>query len=101
MGKRGRHQSTCKEGERTLEKVGRLPGVSAVIIGRSTGGKAIGRGKPVGFLKLQRAVPGGFKAVLQSSKGVQELFVQVEEGLEGKVEAAVNEMFPIIGSSKR
>ena len=68
MGKgRGRHQSTDKEGKRTIDTLERIPGVEAVFINRSIGGKSIGR---------KRAV-GDFRGILQTSKGIQEIFIRV------------------------
>ena len=49
MGKgRGRHQSTDKEGKRTIDTLERIPGVEAVFINRSIGGKSIGRKRAAG-----------------------------------------------------
>ncbi len=80
MGKgRGRHRSTDKEGRRTIDAIERIPGVEAVIISRSIGGKCIGRSRAVGDFKLQGEMPGGFRGVLQTSKGIQELFIRVRE----------------------
>ena len=43
MPRRGRHQSTDKEGAETLSRLEQIEGVTAVIIGRSRGGKSITR----------------------------------------------------------
>ena len=75
--RRGRHRSTDKEGRQTLARLERIDGVAAVIISRSIGGKSIGRRRGVGDFKLQGEVAGGFKGVLQTSKGIQEIFVKV------------------------
>lgn len=78
MGKgRGRHQSTDKEGKRTIEALERIPGVEAVFINRSIGGKSIGRKRAAGDFKLQGEMRGGFRGVLQTSKGIQEIFIRV------------------------
>ncbi|MFT5090577.1 MAG: hypothetical protein ACI906_004118 [Candidatus Latescibacterota bacterium] len=78
MGKgRGRHQSTDKEGKRTIDTLERIPGVEAVFINRSIGGKSIGRKRAVGDFKLQGEMPGGFRGILQTSKGIQEIFIRV------------------------
>ena len=90
---RGRHRSTDKDGKRTIARLEGIPGVTAVVIGRSFGGKSIGRGRKVGDFKLQAAVPAGFKGVLQTSKGIQEIFIRVPEGRDD-VAAAIREAFP-------
>lgn len=90
---RGRHQSSCPEGKKTLLKLEKMPHVTAVVLGFSIGGKSI-KGAPTGYFRLQRPVPGGFKGVLQSSKGVQEVFVQVESGKENNVRLAIETLFP-------
>lgn len=78
MGKgRGRHRSTDKEGRRTIDVLERIPGVEGVIISRSIGGKSIGRHCAAGDFKLQSEMPGGFRGILQTSKGIQELFIRV------------------------
>jgi hypothetical protein len=74
---RGRHRSTDKEGRRTIDALERIPGVEGVIISRSIGGKSIGRRRAVGDFKLQGEMPGGFRGILQTSKGIQELFIRV------------------------
>ena len=76
---RGRHRSTDKEGRRTIARLQGISGVVAVLIGQSYGGKSIGRDRAVGDFKLQGEVQGGFKGVLQTSRGIQEIFVRVEE----------------------
>ena len=86
MPPRGRHQSTSKECQKTIDRIQALDGVTAVIIGRSYGGKSLGKGGRTGDVKIQRQVPGGWKAVTQSAKGLQELFIQVEAGKEKRVE---------------
>ena len=90
---RGRHRSTDKEGRKTLARLERIPGVAAVIISRSIGGKSIGRERAVGDFKLQAEVQGGFKGVLQTSKGIQEIFVLVP-GRKREVARAIREEFP-------
>lgn len=89
---RGRHQSSCSSGKRTLDALRALPGVEGVVIGISKGGKSLAGGS-AGFLKLQRQVPGGFKALLQTSRGIQEVFVKVSAGMEAKVKLEVEWMF--------
>ncbi len=75
---RGTHQSTTKKARRTLDKLESLDSVEAVIIGHSIGGKSLGRGAPEGLFKIQREEDGGFKGVLQTSKGIQEIFIRVK-----------------------
>lgn len=94
MSKRGRHQTSCKEGKRTILLIEAIPGVSAVIIGMSLGGKSVGKNKSDGYLKLQREEESGFKAVLQTSKGVQEIFIMVEKELKPSVKKKIEEIFP-------
>lgn len=78
MVKHGRHRSTDKEGARAIARIEAVPGVKSVIIGESIGGKSIGSGaERVGF-RVQRREPGGCKAVIQTSRGVQEIFVRID-----------------------
>lgn len=79
MPSRGRHQSTSKECHRVLRKIEALPGVVGVIIGRSFGGKSLGSQMKTGSVRIQRSVPGGIKAVMQSAKGLQELFIRCDK----------------------
>lgn len=92
---RGRHQSTSKAGKRTLEFLRRISGVTAVVLGRSIGGKSIRRDATDGDLKLQREDIGGFRAVLQSDKGIQELFIMVEAAQKKAVREAILKRFPL------
>lgn len=92
MPSRGRHQSTSKACHRVLRQVEALRGVKGVIIGRSYGGKSLGRGCAEGSLRVQRREAGGIKAVMQSSRGVQEIFVRTEASLAGYVEAALEDL---------
>jgi len=85
MPSRGRHQSTSKECKRVIDKIEGLEGVSGVIIGHSYGGKSLGRQGHTGLVKIQREEPGGLKAVTQSSRGLQELFIRIENGQETAV----------------
>ncbi len=85
MPTRGRHQSTSKECRRLIERVESIPGVKGVIIGHSFGGKSLGRHQTTGSLKLQRTTENGFKGVIQTAKGVQELFILVHPGEENHV----------------
>lgn len=76
--RRGAHQSTSKKAQRTIRKIESLPAVEAVIIGHSFGGKSLGRGAFEGQFKIQREENGGYKGVLQTSKGIQEIFIRVK-----------------------
>lgn len=78
MPSRGRHQSTSKECRRMLRKIEAIPGVLGVIIGMSFGGKSLGQGMTTGSLRIQRKEQGGLKAVIQSEKGLQEIFIRTE-----------------------
>jgi hypothetical protein len=75
-----------------LKKIEALEGVVGTIIGRSYGGKSLGRTNRTGSVKIQRRQPGGIKAVMQSAKGLQELFIRINAGYEDAVEKAVEEM---------
>ena len=77
----GRHQSTCKAGKRTIARLRKLNGVKAVIIGRSTGGKSLHEAKD-GSIKLQTSTSSSIKAVMQTSKGVQEITILLEHQVE-------------------
>ena len=48
---RGRHQSTDKEGKRTIAAIEAISGVEAVFINRSIGGKSVGRSGRAGDFK--------------------------------------------------
>lgn len=70
-----------------------MDGVTAVIIGRSYGGKSLGQQRSTGAIKVQRQMPGGLKAVMQSEKGLQELFIQTAENQEDEVSDAIARQF--------
>lgn len=91
MPSRGRHRSTSKEGQQVLRRVEAMDGVIAVIIGRSYGGKSLGSSVRTGAIRVQRKVPGGLKAVIQSSKGLQEIFIRTESGAEESVSSRLSE----------
>lgn len=91
---KGRHQSTCKAGKQTLAWLRSLEGVKSVVIGISIGGKSIGK-QPTGHVKIQRGVQGGFKGLLQSSKGVQEIFIQVDPARAVLVRAEIELRFRV------
>jgi len=92
MPSRGRHQSTSKECLALLKRIEALEGVSGTIIGRSYGGKSLGRASRTGAVRIQRRQSGGLKAVMQSEKGLQEIFIRIEAGFEDAVERAVEGM---------
>lgn len=75
-----------------LRKIEGMRGVVGVIIGRSYGGKSLGRGNRTGAIRIQREVPGGLKAVTQSAKGVQEIFIRIEDGMVEEVRARIEEL---------
>jgi len=72
-----------------MRKIEAMDGVVAVIIGRSYGGKSLGQGIPTGGLKVQRKISGGLKAVMQSAKGLQEIFIRTEAGMEDLIAQAI------------
>jgi 2-keto-3-deoxy-L-rhamnonate aldolase RhmA len=82
MPSRGRHQSTSKECKEAIRKIEALEGVIGVIIGRSYGGKSLGQGTSTGSIRIQRKVSGGLKAVTQTEKGLQEIFIRTEQGMD-------------------
>ena len=72
-----------------MRRIEAMEGVVGIIIGRSYGGKSLGAGSSTGSLKIQRKVPGGLKAVIQSSKGLQELFIRTEADQEEAIAEAI------------
>ena len=72
-----------------MRRIEAMEGVVGVIIGRSYGGKSLGAGSRTGSLKVQRKVSGGLKAVTQSEKGLQEIFIRTEPGMEDSIAAAI------------
>ncbi len=89
MPSRGRHQSTSKECRVLLKKLEQLDGVTAVIIGRSYGGKSLGKGNATGAIRVQRIVSGGLKAVMQSEKGLQELYIRTAPERESEISSQI------------
>ncbi len=69
-----------------------MDGVLGVIIGRSYGGKSLGGECRTGSLKVQRKVSGGLKAVTQSAKGLQEIFIRTEPGMEDQISEAISRL---------
>lgn len=72
-----------------MRQIEAMNGVVGVIIGRSYGGKSLGQGIPTGGLKVQRKVSGGLKAVTQSAKGLQEIYIRTEPGMEEEIIEAI------------
>lgn len=72
-----------------MRRIEAIEGVVGVIIGRSYGGKSLGAGSPTGAVKIQRKVSGGLKAVTQSAKGLQEIFIRTEAGMEESIAEAI------------
>jgi hypothetical protein len=91
MPSRGRHQSTSKQCRETMRRIEAIDGVTAVIIGRSYGGKSLGKGRGTGAIRIQRTVPGGLKAVIQSEKGLQELFIRTTAGRQKDIAARIKQ----------
>ena len=85
MPSRGRHQSTSKECHRLLRRIEAMDGVTGAIIGRSYGGKSLGMGQATGAIRIQRTLEGGIKAVIQSEKGLQEIYIRTAAGAEERV----------------
>lgn len=52
--------------------------MEGVIIGHSFGGKSLGRQGKTGSIRVQRIEPAGVKAVMQSEKGLQEIFIRTD-----------------------
>lgn len=75
-----------------MKRIEALDGVAGTIIGRSYGGKSLGRATRTGAVRIQRRQPGGLKAVMQSEKGLQELFIRIDAGCEDDVEEAIEKM---------
>ncbi len=90
--KRGTHRSTTKRARKTLEFLEGLEGVEGVIIGHSLGGKSIHRNAADGDFKLQREEDAGFKGVVQTSRGIQEIFIRIRHGHKEAFLKALEEM---------
>lgn len=72
-----------------MRRIEAMEGVVGVIIGRSYGGKSLGVGTRTGAVKVQRKISGGLKAVTQSEKGLQEIFIRTEAGMEDAIAEAI------------
>ncbi len=92
MPSRGRHRTTSKECHDVLRRIEAMDGVIGVIIGRSYGGKSLGRDSRTGSIRIQREISGGLKAVIQSSKGLQEIFIRTQPGHEPTIAAAIAQL---------
>ena len=55
--------------------------------------KSIGKNNYAGYVKLQREEETGFKAVLQTSKGVQEIFIKIKKGFKETVKKEIKSKF--------
>ena len=92
MPSRGRHQSSSKECHQIMRRIEAMDGVVGVIIGRSYGGKSLGQGSATGTIKVQRKISGGLKAVTQSAKGLQEIFIRTDAGMEDTIAESILKM---------
>ena len=72
-----------------MKKIEAMDGVIGLIIGRSYGGKSLGQGSTTGSIKIQRQVSGGIKAAMQSEKGLQEIYIRTEAGMEEAITQAI------------
>ncbi len=75
-----------------IRKIEAMDGVVGVIIGMSYGGKSLGKGGSAGAIRIQREVSGGLKAVMQSSKGLQEVYIRTEKGMAEGVGGKIAEL---------
>ena len=75
-----------------MRRIEALDGVICVIIGRSYGGKSLGAGNRTGSLKVQRKVSGGLKAVTQTAKGLQEIYIRIDPGMEESIAEQILQM---------
>jgi hypothetical protein len=75
-----------------MRRIEAMDGVVGVIIGRSYGGKSLGQGSATGAIKVQRKISGGLKAVTQSAKGLQEIFIRIDAGMEDSIAEAILKM---------
>jgi len=75
-----------------MRRIEAMDGVIGVIIGRSYGGKSLGQGNGTGAIKIQRKVSGGIKAVTHSEKGLQEIYIRTETGMEDSIAEAIREL---------
>ena len=89
--KRGAHTSTTKKARKTIEMLEALDGVEAVMIGVSVGGKSISRNASDGDFKIQREDEAGYKGVIQTSKGIQEIFIRIKQGQKDSFLSALEE----------
>lgn len=75
-----------------IRRIEAIDGVVGVIIGHSYGGKSLARNSKTGAIRIQRTVSGGLKAVMQSARGLQEIFIRTEPGKEEQITAGVQEL---------
>jgi hypothetical protein len=93
MARRGRHQSTCSAGKRTIKWLEGLPGVTGTSLSITHGGKSIGKDRPVGFVKLQRSQQSRIKGILMCSYGAQEIVIYAEPEYHEAIRQQVIEEF--------
>lgn len=74
-----------------IRRIESLDGVVGVIIGHSYGGKSLGSQARTGSIRIQRPSDGGIKAVMQSAKGLQEIFIRVEDAFQDQVATELKE----------
>ncbi len=75
-----------------LRRIEALDGVVGVIIGRSYGGKSLGLGQSTGSIRIQRTLEGGIKAVIQSEKGLQEIYIRTAAEVEARVAEEIRKL---------
>ena len=75
-----------------MKKIESMTGVIGVIIGRSYGGKSLGQNHTTGSIKIQRRISGGLKAVTQSEKGLQEIYIRTEAGMEDVISEEIRKL---------
>jgi len=78
---RGKHRSTCKQGKKTVNALLKIDGIKSVIIGISHGGKGLHQARD-GAIKLQVSKPGAISAVMQTSKGIQDINILLESDID-------------------
>jgi len=88
---KGRHQTTCKAGKRSIALIKTIEGVKDLVIGRSHGGKGLHQAYD-GAIKLQKSTLGGITGVMQTSKGVQDITILLESSAdEAQVRSAIEQ----------
>jgi hypothetical protein len=90
--KRGKHRSSCKDGERTLRWLESLPEVEKVILNHTRG---CSHRFPPGHLRFQQAKQGGLTASLHVSYGVTNLFIGISDDNTNLLLEKIREKFPM------